>query len=739
MTDGSLFTAIGASTIGSAVLTIVLFYLSRLPGSDPAVRLWAAAYGCHALRQATSLAAAAGTPGMAALGEGFMVLFTVLLLAGSLKFIRRRVPVLGLSAATVASLGWVIAADALDLGFLWTTAPVYTSAGAAMLLTAGVLWRQSRLEPGVGHRPLAVAFALWGLHLADYPFLRPLPAFAQIGFLLSSGLALAIALGLIVIVQRRQQLIAEAAVAREQRAAARLGESEARFRNLADTMPALLYVTDRTGGCTFVNKTWLDYTGRSLEEEHGSGWMAGVPPEDLALIAEQEAAAFDARQPYSFTYRLRGRNGQLRWFLDTARPRLGPDGTFLGYIGTLVDMTEQRELADQLQQAHKMEAVGQLTGGIAHDFNNLLAIVLGNLDLVDERLPADSTLRGLVRDALRAAERGGELTGRLLAFARRQPLKPECVDVNRLIAGTTSLLRRTLGSNIRIETVPAEDSPPVVVDPTQLESALLNLAINARDAMPDGGKLTIETANAYLDEKYASAQAEVIPGQYVVICMTDTGTGMSKEVLGRAFEPFFTTKGLGHGSGLGLSMVYGFVEQSGGRVTIDSAPGRGTTVRLLLPRAQAAAEPEAATAASSDRQQGAGELILLVEDDPAVRQLAAELLSGLGYRYVEAEDGPTALARLAETPQIALLLSDVLLPRGMNGFALARQARELRPDLRTLFMSGYAESAFAERDPDEGEIDLIRKPFRKAELAARLRSALARPVTFDVVERAVSA
>lgn len=738
MTDGSLFTAMGASAIASAVLTIVLFYLSRLPGSDPAVRLWAAAYACHALRQVANLAATAGMPGMAALGECFMALFTVLLLAGSLKFIRRRVPLLMLSAATVASVAWVIAAYRTGVGFLWMTAPVYTAAGAAMLLTAGVLWRQSRLEPGVGHRPLAVAFALWGLHLADYPFLRPLPAFAQIGFLLSSGLALAIALGLIVIVQRRQQLIAEAAVSRERSAAARLGESEARFRNLADTMPALLYVTDTTGGCSFVNKTWLDYTGRTLEEECGNGWMAGVPPEDLAPIEEQEAAAFNARQPYSFTYRLRGRDGKLRWFIDSARPRLGPDGTFLGYIGTLVDMTEQRELADQLQQAQKMEAVGQLTGGIAHDFNNLLAIILGNLDLVDERLPADSALRSLVRDSLRAAERGGELTGRLLAFARRQPLKPECTDVNRLIAGTTSLLRRTLGSNIRIETVLTEDSPPVMVDPTQLESALLNLAINARDAMPEGGLLTLRTAAVTIAADGAERQGGLAPGTYVEILVADTGSGMQPDVLARAFEPFFTTKGLGHGSGLGLSMVYGFVEQSGGRATIDSAPGRGTTVRLLLPRAQTDAEPQAATAVSSDRQQGAGELVLLVEDDPSVRQLAAGLLGGLGYRYVEAADGPSALALLAEMPGIDLLLSDVLLP-GMNGFALARQARELRPELRTLFMSGYAESALAELDLAEGEIDLIRKPFRKAELAARLRTALARPAGIAMLERAASA
>jgi CheY-like chemotaxis protein len=362
---------------------------------------------------------------------------------------------------------------------------------------------------------------------------------------------------------------------------------------------------------------------------------------------------------------------------------------------------------------------------VAHDFNNLLAIVLGNLDLIDERLPADSRLRGLVRDSLRAAERGAELTARLLAFARRQPLKPAITDVNRLVAGMTSLLRRTLGGEIRVDTVLAGNLGPVLVDATQLESALLNLAINARDAMPGGGRLTLCTAEVTIDPD-GDQHAGPAPGDYVEILVGDTGTGMTPEVLDRAFEPFFTTKRIGRGSGLGLSMVYGFVAQSGGHISIDSAPGKGTRIRLLLPRAAAELpQPETPPAAAASHQ-GKGELILLVEDEPGVRQLATQLLEQLGYRFIEAGDGHAALAALAATPDVDLLFTDVVLPRGMNGIETARRARALRPGLRVLFMSGYAEGALAAA-AHGGEIDLLHKPFRKAELAARLRRALAAP------------
>jgi PAS domain S-box-containing protein len=731
MSGFSILTALAAVLLAASVLAAMLAYLSRLPGTHPALRLWAFSYASYAVRQVLNIAVVNGWRELLPVAECFFVLFAFLMLAGTLRFTGRHVPVGPLAAVAAATMAWIGISDALGLSFFWQAMPAYIVAGSVMVLSGGAFWRQHGIEPGVGHGMVAVLLLLLGAHQFDYALLRPVAWFAPIGFLLTSGLNLAVGLGLIITTQRRQQLIAEAATQRMRRSEAELRESEARFRTMADTMPALLYMTDTLGRCAFVNKSWLSYTGGTLKSQLGEGWLAGVHPDDLHVVTVHETAAFDARQAYSFTFRLKAADGRMRCFLDHGAPRLGPDGTFLGYIGTLVDVTEQQALAEQLQHAQKLEAIGQLTGGIAHDFNNLLAIVLGNLDLLDERLPADSRLRSLVRDSLRAAERGAELTGRLLAFARRQPLKPEQTDVNRLVVGMTSLLRRTLSGDIRVDTVLAGDLGPVVVDQGQLESALLNLAINARDAMPDGGRLTLRTARLTIAADAADPHGRLAPGAYVEILVSDTGLGMPAEVAARAFEPFFTTKRVGQGSGLGLSMVYGFVSQSGGHASIDSAPGAGTRIRLLLPQAEpqipaAAAAPQPA---DDELQARHGEMILLVEDDPNVRQLAAQLLEQLGYSFIEAANGPAALAALDDAPRIDLLFTDVMLPHGMNGVEVARQARERVPGLKVLFMSGYAEGALAS-GASGMEVDLLHKPFRKSELAARLRRALdARPVS----------
>lgn len=721
----SLATALIAGLAVAGVLSTVLAYLCRLPGAHPALRLWTLAYVAYALRQASDLAIISGVAHLQPLAEALFILFSVLLLAGTLRFTGRHVPFGPLALVAGATILWVAFAYVAGLGFFWTALPANLVIGLVMLLASAAFWRQHGIEPGVGHGAVAALFLLIGLHQFDYPFLRPVTWFAPLGFLMTSCAILAIGLALITITQRRQQLAAEAVTARLQRSEAALRESEARFRNMADSMPALLYMTDPYGRFRFVNKTWLDYTGRRLEDELDDGWLAAVEPEDLPIVTEEKSAAFEARQTYTFTFRLKGRDGRTRAFLDRGAPRLGSDGTFLGYVGTLVDVTEQQALAAQLQQAQKMEAIGQLTGGVAHDFNNLLAIILGNLDLLEEDLPGDSRQRVLVRESLKAAERGAELTRRLLAFARRQPLKPEPTDVNRLVVGMTSLLRRTLGGDIRVETVLAPDLGPVLVDSVQLESALLNLAINARDAMPGGGRLTLRTAAVTIAAE-GSRSGPPKPGDYVEIVVSDTGAGMSAETVSRAFEPFFTTKRAGHGTGLGLSIVYGFVSQSGGHVSIDSAPGAGTSIRLLLP----CAAVQASSAADSSREApphcGKGELVLLVEDDAAVRQLARQMLDQLCYRTIEATDGPSALAILAERRDIDLLFTDIVLPQGMNGLEIAQRARASRPDLRVLFMSGYADGALSPATDAGDPIDLLHKPFRKAELALRLRRALER-------------
>ncbi|WP_374448936.1 ATP-binding protein [Stella sp.] len=385
----------------------------------------------------------------------------------------------------------------------------------------------------------------------------------------------------------------------------------------------------------------------------------------------------------------------------------------------------------QLRQSQKMDAIGRLTGGVAHDFNNLLTVVTGNLDLVLRRLGdgGDPRVRRGVQGALEGARRAAALTQRLLAFARQQPLDPRPTDANRLVAGMSDLLRRTLGETVEVETVLAGGLWPVFVDAPQLENALLNLAVNARDAMPAGGKLTIETANTHLDDAYARAHDEVAPGQYVMIAVSDTGIGMPPEVIARAFDPFFTTKPLGEGTGLGLSQVFGFVKQSGGHVKIYSEPGEGTAVKVYLPRHVARsreADDAIAATAAEERELGHGRSVLVVEDDPGVRRFSVECLSDLGYRVLEAADGASALQLLDRHPEVALLFTDVVLPHGMNGRRLADEARRRRPDLAVLFTTGYTQNAIVHHGTLDPGVDMIGKPFTQAELARKLAQVIGR-------------
>jgi PAS domain S-box-containing protein len=391
----------------------------------------------------------------------------------------------------------------------------------------------------------------------------------------------------------------------------------------------------------------------------------------------------------------------------------------------VAERTEQlRRNEEVLRQSQKMEAVGQLTGGVAHDFNNLLQVILGNLETLRRHLPeSGARVQRAVENAMSGAKRAAALTQRLLAFARRQPLNPKVLDVNQLVVGMSELLHRTLGEPLDIEVVNGAGLWRAEVDPNQLEAAIINLAVNARDAMPEGGRLTIETSNAYLDQAYAAAQAEVIPGQYVVISVSDTGRGMEAETMLRAFEPFFTTKPVGKGTGLGLSQVYGFVKQSGGHVKIYSEVGQGTTVKIYLPRANAAHDIEEKSATET-LPEGSAETILLVEDDDDVRIHSAESLRELGYRVLEAHDGPSALRLLERQPRVDLLFTDVVLPGGMTGAQVAAQAKAMRENLKVLFTTGYARNAIIHHGRLDKGVELITKPFTFSDLAAKVRDIL---------------
>lgn len=384
--------------------------------------------------------------------------------------------------------------------------------------------------------------------------------------------------------------------------------------------------------------------------------------------------------------------------------------------------TRELETANEaLRQAQKMEAVGQLTGGIAHDFNNLLAGISGSLEVIERRIAQGRTegIDRFISGAQTSAQRAAALTQRLLAFSRRQTLDPKPTDVNRLVLGMEDLIHRTVGPAIKVEVVGAAGLWPTIIDKAQLESALLNLAINARDAMPDGGRLIIETANKWLDDR-AAHERDLPPGQYISICVTDTGTGIPPEIADRIFDPFFTTKPIGQGTGLGLSMIHGFVRQSGGQIRVYSEVGTGTTMCLYLPRYVGEAMDEDHHIGSEIAEMGAGEAVLVIDDEPTVRMLIVDVLSEAGYIAIEAEDGPSGLKMLQSNPHVALLITDVGLPGGMNGRQVADAARELRPGLKVLFVTGYAENAAVSGGHLEPGMAVVTKPFVMAELAHKI-------------------
>ena len=447
---------------------------------------------------------------------------------------------------------------------------------------------------------------------------------------------------------------------------------------------------------------------------------AGRP--DLALHTAEHAGKFEGEG-----WRVR-KDGTRFWASVLIDPIREASGALIGFAKVTRDMTQHRAMQEQLHQSQKMEAIGHLTGGVAHDFNNLLTVILGNLDAIWRQIPAtDGRLRRAVDQASRGAQRAATLTQQLLAFARRQPLNPKPTDVNRLVADMSDLLRHTLGENVAIETVLAGGMWRVDVDPHQLESALLNLAVNSRDAMASGGKLTIETANAHLDEAYAGRFAEISPGQYVSICISDTGTGMAKEVMERAFDPFYTTKPIGQGTGLGLSQVYGFVKQSGGHVKLYSEAGQGTTVKIYLPRLMSSSTEEEQHRTLIVPQGQSSETILVVEDDDDVRSYSTETLRELGFTVLEAADAAAAWHMLERHPEIKLLFTDVGLP-GTNGRQLADGARQKHRNLKILFTSGYARNAIVHQGRLDQGVELLTKPFTRAQLATRIREILDSPM-----------
>ena len=494
-----------------------------------------------------------------------------------------------------------------------------------------------------------------------------------------------------------------------------LDQSEIRF--LVERNADGILVVDEDGIVLFANPAAEQIFGRSPRALVGS--PIGVP------VTAGETAEIAIHRPDGGHIEAEVRVVETIWGHRSAR------------LASLRDISARKAMEERLSHAAKMEAVGRLTAGIAHDFNNLLTVVLGNLDNAQRKRAVDEAAVSLaLENAARGARRAAGLTEKLLAFARRKPLEPRIVDVNDLVSGMSDLLQRTLGESIRVRTAPSPDLWPVDVDPTELEAAILNLSVNARDAMPSGGELSIETRNIELAVPRAAGQLDLRPGAYVLLSVTDSGVGMAPEMLKQAFEPFFTTKG-GRGTGLGLSQVYGFANQSGGSIVLQSDPGIGTTAQIYLPKADAcepfpAAQEDAAVPEAPPRGRP-GETILVVEDDDDVRSYAAGSLRDLGYLVHEAGDAASALEIIAREPAVRLLFTDLGLPGGVDGKALSVQARSRRPDLGVVITTAYAASALIRDGRLEPGIDLLAKPFTVEALAARIRDVLDRACS-DAVE-----
>ncbi|HEY3949308.1 ATP-binding protein [Phenylobacterium sp.] len=537
---------------------------------------------------------------------------------------------------------------------------------------------------------------------------------------------------------RETLLRLEEAKAAEAKVQADLIATEQRFRMLADSAPVLMWVSKVDGSREFVNRAYLDFLGLDDAAALKFDWRALIHPDDLERIAHEEAQAVAAGGDFVWEARYRAANGDWPWIRSVSQRRYGPDGGLTGYIGVGFDVTDSKQaqadltrindllaervqaaLAErdeaeaQLHRAQKLEAVGQLTGGVAHDFNNLLTVIIGALDLM-QRHPGDAARRErMIEAAQGAARRGERLTQQLLAFSRRQALKPELVHVDELLIENEPLLRRAVGEAVTMTVTPGAGRAVSRIDPSQFEAAIMNLVVNARDATPGGGGIRVETQVRTL----AAGEAEDAPaGDYVCLSVHDTGAGMSPETVARVFEPFFTTKEPGRGTGLGLSQVYGFARQSGGAAVIDSSPGRGTTVRIHLPLEAAEAEATETDPEAQLSPRGPARRVLLVEDDLSVGEMVEAMLIDLGHEVLRAEAAAPALTILERPDSIDLMVTDLIMPGGMNGVELARAAVALRPGLPVILTSGYTGETLGAAS--EAPWPLLTKPYPAEALAA---------------------
>ena len=530
--------------------------------------------------------------------------------------------------------------------------------------------------------------------------------------------------------------------ARVQARTTELAQSESLFRQLAEAMPQMVWVTDSEGVHQYFNRQWYDYTGTTIAPGGGYTGASPLHPEDLEQATALWQEAIQTGEMYETEYRLRRRDGIYRWFLARGTPARDAHGTVTRWFGTCTDIDDQKraaesleralsdlqremkrrhELEEQLLQAQKMEAIGRLAGGIAHDFNNLLTAILGYNEMIREEVRNNLAASEFAEEVLHAAERASALTQQLLAFSRRQIAQPQVLDLSQQVRNLDRMLRRIIGEDVELQTKLTSGLYPVRIDPTHLDQVILNLAVNSRDAMPEGGTLTIETTNTELSEEDSEMHVDLTPGPYAVLTVSDTGTGMDAATRSLLFEPFFTTKEKGKGTGLGLSIVYGIVKQNEGAIMVYSEPGQGAVFKIYLPSAAATVQEEAA--ASRPTAENATETVLLVEDEDQVRSLSRSMLVRAGYTVLLAESGAEALLVSREYPGVIhALVTDVVMPR-MGGIELAQTILRERPAVRVLYISGYTGGATGAGTLPAGT-PFLQKPFTSAALRRKLREVL---------------
>ncbi len=506
-----------------------------------------------------------------------------------------------------------------------------------------------------------------------------------------------------------------------------LAESEHRYQRITESITDYAFrvvvdggvpvSTEHSPGCVAVT----GYTSEDFKADPGL-WLRMVVPEDRDRVLERASDVQANGRMRPVEHRIVRKDGSLRWVRSTTVPEYAVDRTLVGYDGLIQDITERRTLEEQLVQAQKMESIGLLAGGVAHDFNNLLTAIMGNAELALMDLGPDNPTRENIAEIVKAAEGAARLTSQLLAFARKQIIEPASLDLSALVADSLEMLRRLLGGDVEINAVLDSELGTIEADPGQIQQLLVNLTVNARDAMSDGGSLVIETANETVGREYATSHPEIAPGSYVSLSVTDTGSGMTDETMSHLFEPFFTTKGPGKGTGLGLATCHGIVKQSGGHIWFHSELSLGTTVTILLPRVESAARPAKGAAVREAPAIGT-ETVLVVEDDPSVRRLAVIGLRSRGYRVLEAGNAAEALGLAAAEPELEMLVSDVIMP-GMRGSELAARLRQLRPAAKTLLMSGHTDTMEAFHDLDGRSIQLLQKPFTPERLVRKVREIL---------------